>query len=403
MTGIAGGTFSAEYWRCPHEVGAAVRERTAVERAVLPDGREMWVITRHRDAVAALADPRLSKDAAALRAAIGAQLRELGHDGEAVTGLIGENLLFSDGTGHARLRRIANRVFGGRRMRSARPLVREITSRLIDQAAAVEGPVDLRERVGLPLPLEVISDLLGVPAGHRAMLRPWVEDLVEEDPERAPAAGVALGGYLGGLLAQRARDPGDDLISELVGCEVDGDRLDPQEVVMMAVLLVVGGYETTANAVTNAVRTLLVDPGRWAALHEDPSLVPAAVEEALRIEGGLRHATYRIATTPVTYGGVTIPEGAVVAVSLLGANRDPAAFPDPDEFRLDRRPDAPNLAFGYGVHYCVGAQLGRMELAEAVGQLTARFPRARLLEREQRFSASPVTLARLGVRVLLSP
>jgi cytochrome P450 len=193
--------------------------------------------------------------------------------------------------------------------------------------------------------------------------------------------------YLGRLIAEKRGNPGEDMLSDLVHASDEGDSLSEAELVSMAFLLLVAGHETTVNLIGNGVLALLREPAQLAALREDPALLPGAVEEFLRFDGPLHFATQRVTTEPVEIGDVTIPAGQFVVISLLGANRDPERFPDPD--RLDiTRPAAGHVAFGHGIHHCVGAPLARLEAEIAIGALLARFPAIRLSADTLRWRAS---------------
>ena len=407
MTGL----FNREssYWVDPHGVGARMRDEAAVHVGRLPNGVRVWTIGRHADARAALTDGRLSKNAARLAAIVGAQLAEAGH-GSGTSVLFTPHMLFSDGLDHARLRRLVAGAFTRRRMADLAPRVREVAAALVDRLAtrADEGAVvDLVAEFAFPLPLVVICELLGVPDRDREALRGWTTALVEEDPDTATAASLGMAGYVTDLIADKRAHPGEDLISALVSYEQDDDRLDAEELLATIVLLIVAGHETVTSLIGNGVVSLLApaDPVQWRSLAACPEMAPRVVDELLRVEGAVRHGTYRYTTEPVAYGGMVIPEGEVVLVSLISANRDPQVFPEPDEFRLDRPEIGKHLAFGHGMHRCLGALLGKLEAEEALGRLAARFPNARLAAPVDllRRTRSPITIGYAEVPVHLHP
>ncbi|MEU7607649.1 cytochrome P450, partial [Streptomyces sp. NPDC041003] len=281
---------------------------------------------------------------------------------------------------HTRLRALVAREFTARRIGSLRPRVQQITDELLDaMAARPDRRADLIGSFAVPLPMTVICELLGVPGLDRARFRFWSNEIV------APLDGVGADGrvmaemtaYLLELVGAKAEDPGDDLLSDLIRTrDEDGDRLSPDELIGMAFLLLVAGHETTVNLIGNGVRALLAHPDQLAALRADPEgLIDGAVEEMLRYDGPVQHATYRFARTGLELGGTLIPAGSSVLVALAAADRDPARFarPGPDVFDI-RRPGPGHLAFGHGIHFCLGAPLARMEGRIAVRALLERFP-----------------------------
>jgi cytochrome P450 len=233
----------------------------------------------------------------------------------------------------------------------------------------------------------VICELLGVPIEDQAEFRRWTSVLVSASAggTGVPEAAAAFVTYLLDLIDRKRATPAGDLLSALIATRDEGDRLTEDELTSMAFLLLLAGHETTVNLIGSGMYTLLTLPGEHRRLRADPALIPAAVEEFLRLEGPVETATSRTATEAVTYGGVTVPAGAMVAISLLAADRDPQRFPAPDAFELDR-PDNQHLAFGYGVHYCLGAPLARLEAQIAFTDLLAAFPDMRLAE-----TPAPVT------------
>ena len=396
--------FTPEYWADPHGSGALARDRAAVHVDTLPSGVRAWVITRYDDAKAALADPRLVKAAAVVRAAVVAQLTAAGHDPQAASVMFTPHMIFADGQEHARLRRLVSSVLTRKRMEAMAPLVETMASDLIARMSAVDGPVDVVSGLAFPLPLGVICDLLGVPLADRPRLRQWTIALMDEDPHEVVPASAEMARYVMDLIEARRADPADDLVSYLATAGSAGDRLSAEELLGTIVLLIVAGHDTTSAAITNAIAGLLSEPTRWKALIDNPSDVPAAVEELIRLEGAVRHATYRVAAEPVTIGGITIPAGEVVLVSLISANRDPMAFANPTAYEPGGRGATQHLGFGHGPHYCLGAPLARIELATVLRLLTTRHPNARLAEpaAPPAYTRSPITVGRHHLHVVLN-
>jgi cytochrome P450 len=357
----------------PHALFARLRVDQPVARARTPVGLPVWLVTRHDDARQALADPRLSKDATGFarvldRYPVPPERRMV------FAQELGRHMLSSDPPDHTRLRKLVNRAFTMRAIAGMRPRVETIAAGLADRMAAGPPEVDLLDCFAFPLPMTVICDLLGVPGAERTAFRRWSNTLLSSDAaaaERA-AAGFAMAEYLGGLVADKRARPADDMLSAIVAASDDADRLSADETVSMAFLLLVAGHETTVNLIGNGLLALFRHPDRLAELRADPDLTPQAVEEFLRYEGPVDLATYRHTTEAVEIGGTTIPPGEVVLVALASANRDPGHFPDPDQLDLHRDPG--HLAFGFGLHHCLGAQLARLEGDVAFRTLLARFP-----------------------------
>jgi len=355
-----------EFRRDPHPVYARLRERGPVHRVRLggmEGSWETWLVVGYDEARAALADGRLAKDQRGL---------EAGDPDEAV---IGRHLLGSDPPEHTRLRSLVTRAFTARRVQSLAPRVQEITDGLLD-AMIPRGRADLVDAFSFPLPITVICELLGVPELDREAFRAMSTEVVAPSgPGTGPQAFARLGGYLTELIEdKRCTRPTDDLLSDLIRTTAeDGDRLSSAELRGMAFLLLIAGHETTVNLITNAVHTLLTHPGHLAALRADPGLLDGVVEETLRWEGPVENATFRYAAQPLEIGGVPIAQGASVVIGLAAPDRDPARFPDPDRFD-PRRDTRGHLAFGHGIHYCLGAPLARLEARTAIASLLERAP-----------------------------
>lgn len=362
----------------PFPLFAVLRERGAVHAVTLADGHAAWLVVRADEARAALNDRRLSKD---MQAA-------LTDDPSVVSeGLPGpdfsRHMLNVDQPDHTRLRRLAAVAFTSRRTEALRPRIQAIIDELLDDIAA-EGPdacVDLVERFAFPMPFTVICELLGVPAEHRAWLGLNLTTLLGPttdpgDRARAEVASDIVVGMLRSLVELRHAAPGDDLVSALVAARDGDEQLTHQELLSTIFQLIVAGHETTTNLVGNSLVALFRHPDQLAALRADPTSLPAAVEELMRYDGPAHHATFRYATEPVTMDGVTIPAGAQVVISLAAANRDERWYPDGDRVDIGRDA-APHLAFGFGIHHCLGAGLARAEAQLALGSLLRRFPQIR--------------------------
>ncbi|HEY7262985.1 MAG TPA: cytochrome P450 [Trebonia sp.] len=341
---------------------------------------QMWCVTRYDDAAAVLADHETfsSRNAIPDNAELGPQVRAVLSEYRQP-----KTLLNMDRPDHTALRRLVQQVFSTRRVAAMEPAVREVTTALTDQFSG--GRADLIDELVYPLPLTVIFRLLGIPEEDIPLCRQWTGDLKQLlfSGPRLPVArqvelarGVAAQQqYLDELAAERETAPGEDLISHLIQAkDTEGNaQLSQSEVSDMTQNLIIGGHETLANALGNILHLLLADPGRWRALREDPALIEAAVEEGMRADTGII-GIIRTATRPVAVGGTDLPEGARLFVMLGSANTDERRYPDPSQFRLDRAGQPAHLGLGHGIHYCVGAPLGRLEARVAVEVLTQRFP-----------------------------
>lgn len=360
------GEFGEEFRRDPHPVYARLRESGPVHRVRLPvpDAHHVtWLIVGHEEARAALADPRLAKD--------GSKIGVTFLDEE----LIGRYLLTVDPPHHTRLRGLITRSFTMRRVEELRPRVQQITDDLLDAMLPL-GRADLVDALSYPLPITVICELLGVPELDRAEFRKLSTEAVAPTSSGSEYdAFVRLAEYLGDLIEdKRCAGPSGDLLSDLIRTTAeDGDRLSPQELRGMAFVLLIAGHETTVNLLTSGVHALLTHPDQLAALRADMTLLDGAIEEMLRYEGPVENGTFRFAAEPLEIAGSALEKGDAVMVGLTAADRDGERFPAPDRFDI-RRETRGHLAFGHGIHYCLGAPLARLEARTAIRTLLERAP-----------------------------
>jgi cytochrome P450 len=347
-----------------------------VQKARLADGHPAWVVLGYDAARRALNDPRISKD----------MLAALADDGDVVAeGLPGpefsRHMLNVDPPDHTRLRRLVSRAFTPSRVAALEPAVRAIAGNLLDELddAGPGATVDLIEGYAYPLPFRVIGELLGIPAADRPRLHAWFGVLLTgwagDPPAEAVRASDGIVACLRELVEDKRRHPADDLVSVLVAAE--DDALSTQELLSSLFQLIVAGHDTTASLIGNGVVALLDHPGQLRALLADPGRLPAAVDELIRFTAPVPHATFRVTAEPVTLDGVQIPAHEQVLVCLGSANRDPDRFPAPDVLDIGRD-DGPNLGFGHGIHYCLGAPLARLEARVAFEELLGRHPGLRL-------------------------
>ncbi|MET9291395.1 cytochrome P450 [Streptomyces sp. NPDC003077] len=359
------GAYGQDFVADPYPYYAKLRAEGPVHFVRLPDGQEAWLVVGYDEVRSVLADQRLSKDWTTYGATEATEEEKT---------LV--NMLDSDPPEHTRLRKLVAKEFTSRRVEALRPRVQSITDELVDaMLASPDGRADLVEALAFPLPMTVICELLGVPDLERDDFRAWSNEMVAPtSQEAAEAAQRAMARYLPVLIEEKRHNPGDDLLSALIRTsDEDGDRLAGEELTGMAFLLLVAGHETTVNLISNGVRALLQHPEQLAALRADPSLLDNAVEEMLRYDGPVETATWRFTTEPIEVGGAVIPARAMVLVALASADRDPERFAAADDFDITRDARG-HVAFGHGIHFCLGAPLARMEGRIAVRTLLDRCP-----------------------------
>ncbi|GAA5065135.1 cytochrome P450 [Streptomyces similanensis] len=346
-----------------------VAQRTpGLLRVQLPYGEPAWLVTRHHEARAVLADARFSR-------------ADAERDAPRTTPVSPLGLVATDPPRHTRLRRPAARAFTARRAESLRPRVREISEDAIRRMIAEGAPADLVEHVALPVPITVICELLGVPAADRDRFRGWSDTVLSTSgatPQDFMAATGALKAYMGDLLDQRRAEPADDLMTALLRArdeDAPDDRASRDELVELCIAILLGGYETTASQLANFTWTLLTErPDAFVELAEHPERARDWVEELLRYVPLAASASLpRYALADVEVGGVTVRAGEPVLVAIGAANRDALRFPRPDTLDPARDTGA-HLAFGHGIHHCAGAALGRVELQEGLSALARLLP-----------------------------
>jgi cytochrome P450 len=355
-----------EFARHPYPVYEALRRRGPVHRIRMPEGVDAWLVVGYQEARAALADARLSKEWSNASPALG--FKSIAS---------GRHMLHADPPHHTRLRKLVSGAFTARRVQALEPSIQQLVDELLDaMLARPDGRADLVQALSFPLPISVICELLGVPFLDREQLRDWFSRvLAATDAAERTAATAEASGYFSALLEEKTRRPGDDLLSDLIKVTDDEyERLSRDELLGTMWLLLVAGHETTSDLISNGVLALLRHPGQLQLLREDPSLIGDAVEEMLRYDGPIETPTYRFTTEPIDFGGTTVPGGGELVLIALGdAGRDPSRFPDPASFDIRRAPKG-HLAFGHGIHHCLGAPLARLEGRIAILSLLQRCP-----------------------------
>jgi len=376
--------LSEEFLREPGPLYEQLRTHGPIHHVRLPAGLRGWLITDYTVAKQVLADPTIRKDVHQIRRII-----DTTHPGVHAMGSdMAEHMLNTDPPDHTRLRRLVAKAFTPRSVAALVPRIEQIADELIAAIPTHTGPVDLLSAFAFPLPITVICELLGIPATDRDQFRAWTNTILfagTDSRETVLTAATNMNAYLRDLITDRRAHPGDDMLSGLASATDTGGNLTDTEVVSMTFLLLVAGHETTVNLIGNTMLTLLQDPERFAGLRAHPDQIPAALEEHLRHLGPVHIATLRFTTEPVTLGDTTIGPDELVFVSLAAANRDPSRFARPELVDYDR--DNPgHLAFGHGIHVCLGAPLARAEGTIALTRLLAHYPHMTL-------ATDPATLA----------
>jgi cytochrome P450 len=364
-----------EFLADPYPTYHRLRAEDPVHRSPLG----FWVLTRYEDVAAVLRDPRFIKEplAALVAARFGAE----------VPRGVGLSMLDRDPPDHTRLRSLVSKAFTPRVVEGLRPRIQKIVDGLIARAEAA-GSMDLIEEFAYPIPVNVICEMLGVPVEDHERFKGWSLDIARgldsiwlppdsEIPRRSAAARHAISDYFRELIGQRRAAPRGDLLSALIAAEEAGDKLNEEELLATCILILIAGHETTVNLIGNGVLALLRHPAELSRLRATPGLVTTAVEELLRYDGPVQR-TARVASDDATIGGHTIHKGEMVMPFIGAADRDPAQFSEPDRLDLSRA-DNRHIAFGWGIHFCLGAPLARVEGQIAIETLVRRLPRLELV------------------------
>jgi cytochrome P450 len=383
MGGIAFNPMDPAFVADPYPTYRRLRAEDPVHHS--PMG--FWVLTRYEDVVAALRDPRLAKEAIAafVAARFGAPMP--------ATGL---SMLDRDPPDHTRLRSLVSKAFTPRVVDGLRPRVQQIVDGLLEGVRDV-GAMDLIEAFAYPIPVNVICEMLGVPVEDHERFKGWSLDIARgldsillpadsEVPKRSAAARTGLADYFRELIARRRAAPRADLLSGLIAAEEAGDKLSENELLATCILLLIAGHETTVNLIGNGTLALLQHPDQLRRLRDNPALIGSAIEELLRFDGPVQR-TARIPSEDVVIDGRKIAKGEMVMPFIGAADRDPAQFPDPDRLDIGRT-DNRHIAFGWGIHFCLGAPLARVEGQIAINTLVQRLPKLALATESPEFRES---------------
>lgn len=394
---------SSEFKADSYAYYARMRDEAPVQRVIVAGGKSVALVTRYDDVAALLKDDtRFAKDPR--NAMTPEQLKKRPWIPPMFRALQ-YSMLDLDAPDHTRLRAMVHKAFTPRMIEQMRERVQAIADQLLD-AAQAKGTFDLIADYALPLPLIVISEILGIPERDQQRFRKWTDALLAVN---SPNPGLGLlwpmwrfMRYQRGLIAYRRATPGDDLITALIHAEEAEDQLNEEELVAMVTILLIAGHETTVNLIGNGTLALLQHRDQWDALHDDPSLIKTGVEELLRFYSPVEMATERYAREDVEIEGVTIPRGELTLGVLASANHDPAQFDNPDALNITRQNNR-HLAFGQGSHYCIGAPLARLEGSIALNTLIRRMSGLKLAASEDQLMWRPGLLLRglnkLPVRV----
>ncbi|MBA2394994.1 MAG: cytochrome P450 [Ktedonobacteraceae bacterium] len=377
---------SPDFKADPYPVFARVRSDDPVHLTEFPGNRQGWMITRYEEAEKVLRDPRFIKDQRHVLTP--EQLQQLQQHypvsdapKQEQAFAFSNNMLGSDPPDHTRLRSLVSLSFTPRLIEQWRERIQAITNELLD-AVQEKGKMDIVNDLAFPLPLMVITEMLGIPPEDSGKFRAWSNSVIEAsgNPEafqKRRGEVIEFREYLRFLINEKRKQLADDLMSLLIRNEEDGDKLSEGELIAMVFLLLVAGHETTVNLISNGALALMTHPEQMQALREHPELLKSAIEEFLRFHGPLMTATQRWAAEDVELAGKLIRKNDYVVIILASANHDPAAFHNPDDLDITRSSN-PHLAFGKGIHYCLGAPLARLEGQVAIGTLLQRMPQLQL-------------------------
>ncbi|MFB7172638.1 cytochrome P450 [Streptomyces sp. NPDC056254] len=366
--GPLGTPFDAQFFADPYATYRQLHTEGPVHHIRTPDGVEAWLVTRFAEVRQGLGDHRL--------------VRHVRHAKDTYHRFplpveFTKSLVREDPPEHTRLRRFMNMAFAPKRVRLLRPRIVEVAERLVDELGE-HGETELMSSYAAALPIEIIADMLDIAQEDRTSFRRWADVILGIDPEEMREGGIGMLKVLTDLIERKRAEPGDDIWTEWIeGKDDQGGSLDQHELIGMGFMVLLGGYDPTAGVIGCAIHTLLQDPALAERLRKEPELMADAVEEFLRMFGSNHTAARRFAAEDVELGGVTIPAGDTVLLSLGAADRDALQFDEPDTFDM-ARPNNRHVAFGFGPHYCPGTELARIQIAVALEVVLRRLPDLKL-------------------------
>jgi cytochrome P450 len=361
-------TFKAN----PFPAWEELRTTEPLYRFSVAEKLEAWMVTRYDDVQAILKDPRFIKNQESL---LSEEQKAQAPTPSVTMNLLSYNMLATDAPDHSRLRRLVSKTFTPRMIEGLRDRIQQITDDLLDQVEE-RGEMNLIDDFAFPLPVTVICEMLGIPVEDRKKFREWSNAILDQTgpfEERQEREAEEFAAYLRRLVAIKNEHPDDRLVSQLVRVEEGGDRLSENELISMIFLLIVAGHETTVNLIASGTLALLQHPEQLRQLQADPSLIVPAIEELLRYTAPVIIGTGRWASEDIEMHGTIIPKGDMVLVSLMGANSDSGHFAASTDLNITRE-EKEHLAFGKGIHFCLGAPLARLEGQIAIGTLLRRLP-----------------------------
>lgn len=398
-----------DFMQYPYEVIEQYRARGPIHHVIFPHGADVYLVVNYDDVLKLLNDPRVSKDGRRMTEMFARHTgppserppledQDFGFDEELTW-----HMLNSDPPRHTRLRSLVSKAFNLRRMEALRPRVEHFATVLLDRMADKEE-VEMVSEFTLPMPIMTICDLLGVPSDDQATFRRWAIELVGagQPPEVVERASEHVRAYALESIKEKRRNPGEDMISELVQGRED-DKLTDSELVSMIFLFAVAGQVTSMHTLTNGIYSLLTHPEQAEILRNDQSLMPRATDELMRYDGGVGVTTFRFTREPIEVAGMTIPADQILALSVLGAHRDPTRYPEPNKLDVCRPGALGVLGFGHGIHFCIGQPLAKIQSEVSFSQILTRYPKMRLLADPKELRWEQNTLLRGLITLPVSP
>ncbi|GCE21767.1 cytochrome P450 family protein [Dictyobacter kobayashii] len=384
--------LAQETKRNPYAFYAHLREQAPLTYITgFPGVAGGWITTSYEDAIAILKDPRFTKDVQKLFRLEDRPATSTSEENTAIKQIIAwrRDMLTVDPPDHTRLRGLVSKAFTPRMIEQLRPRIQQITDELLDTVQE-RGAMDLIADFAFPLPITVISEMLGIPTADRQQFRNWTQALItsgegSQQREGAATAMESFAHYIKTLLVEKRAHPGSDLVSDLIQAEESGDTLNENELISTIFLLIVAGHETTVNLIGTGTLALLQHPAQLRLLQQDATLIPSAVEELLRYTAPVSLSSPRWALEDIPMHGQVIRQGEMVLLSLIAANTDPQQFNEPDELEITRQVNR-HLAFGKGIHVCLGAPLARLEGQIAFATLLRRLPALHLAEEPEQLA-----------------
>jgi cytochrome P450 len=386
-----------DFMQRPYEILEPYRKAGRVHHVVFPHGADVWLVTQYEDVRALLQDPTVSKDGRRMNEMFARhtgtydpdETPDVGFDDE-----LSQHMLNTDPPRHTRLRSLVSKAFTLRRMEAFRPRIQQLVDDMLDSIADRDD-VDLVGEYAQPLPIVIICDVLGIPFEDREMFQEWAVQLVGAGhaPEVVEQASKNVLEYGQRIIDAKRKNPADDMVSELIRGAEGGDRLTDDELVAMIFLFTVAGHITSQHTLSNGILSLLTHPDQLARLRSDVSIMPQAIDELMRYDGGVGVATFRFTTEEIAIGDTKIGPNQILALSILSAHRDDQRFPDANKLDLDRRPNGV-LGFGHGPHFCIGQPLAKIQTDIALTQLLTRFPDLRMTVKPEELEWEQSTLLR---------